>query len=161
MMSHGMVDEGVEIYRNARSRYDGEARNPFDELEYGRHYTRPMASWAAIPMLSGFRYDARSRSLALLPRINQSNFQSFWSTPRAWGSFQVTANAVTLTPAVGSIPIQQLTVPTSFGSILPNLKVISNGTAIAHTSSSSPEGILLRFASSIEANPDNALHVRA
>jgi uncharacterized protein (DUF608 family) len=161
MMTHGMVDEGVEIYRNTRSRYNGEARNPYDESEYGRHYTRPMASWAAIPMLSGFRYDARTRSLSLLPLINQSNFQSFWSTPTAWGSFKLTARAITLTPAVGSITIQLLTIPSSFASVLRSLNVVIKGKTIAHTASSSPDGITLHFATPIEANPDNALHVQA
>ena len=161
MMTHGMIDEGVELFRNARGRYDGEARNPYDESEYGRHYTRPMASWAAVPMLSGFGYDARTRSLALLPRIHLSSFQSFWSTPGAWGSFQVTGHAVTLTPAVGSVSIRQLTIPSSFASVLHNLKVTSNGKAVAHTASSGPDGIVLQFASPVEPNPENALHVEA
>jgi hypothetical protein len=161
MMTNGMVDEGVEIYRNTRSRYDGEARNPYDESEYGRHYTRPMASWAAIPVLSGFRFDARSRSLALLPRINQSNFQCFWSTPTAWGTFQVTANSVTLAPAAGSLSLNQLIIPSSFARALHNLKTVLNGKAIAHTASAGPDGIVLQFASANEVDPGNVLRVQA
>ena len=161
MMTHGMVDEGIEIYRNTRSRYNGESRNPYDESEYGRHYTRPMASWAAIPMLAGFRYNARTRSLSIQPLINHPNFQSFWSTPSAWGSFNVTAKAVTLTPAVGSITIQLLTIPHSFESALHNLKVLSNGKTIPHKATSTPDGITLQFSAAIQADPDNVLHVQA
>jgi hypothetical protein len=120
-----------------------------------------MASWAAIPMLSGFRYDARTRSLELLPRINQPNFQSFWSTPTAWGSFKVTAHEVTLTPSVGSITIQLLTIPHSFQSVLSHLNVVIKGKTIAHTATPGPDGIVLHFATPIEANPDNSLLVQA
>ena len=81
MMTHGMIDEGVELFRNARGRYDGEARNPYDESEYGRHYTRPMASWAAVPMLSGFGYDARTR-LSLIHILPHSSrpYRDEWET---------------------------------------------------------------------------------
>ena len=62
MMANGMTHQGVECIENVRRRYDGEKANPFGETEYGRHYARPMASWAAIPVLSGFQYDGRTQA---------------------------------------------------------------------------------------------------
>jgi uncharacterized protein (DUF608 family) len=79
MLANDMVDEGVECIGNIRRRYDGEKANPYDETEFGRHYARAMASWAAIPVLSGFRYDARKGHMDLAPKLNPDGFQCFWS----------------------------------------------------------------------------------
>jgi hypothetical protein len=87
MLYVGMVSQGVELIENIRRRYDGERRNPWDEAECGYFYARPMASWAAILALSGFRYDAAQKSVEAKPRINRERFSSFWSTGSGWGSF--------------------------------------------------------------------------
>ena len=108
MIFHGMVAEGIECIQNTRNRYDGEKANPYDETEYGRHYARAMASWAAIPALSGFRYDAPAARIELAPRLSPTNFQCFWSTPAAWGSFALTPTAVTLSAVAGSLSIKEL-----------------------------------------------------
>ena len=91
MMKYGMVKEGVECIANIRARYDGEKANPYNEAEYGRHYARAMASWGAIPMLSGFLYNAPARELVIKPLIHVPNFACFWSTPTGWGNFQITS----------------------------------------------------------------------
>ena len=87
MIYMGMVSEGVELIENIRRRYDGERRDPWNEAECGYHYARAMASWAAIPALSGFRYDAVEKGLVVKPRIQPRRFSSFWSTGSGWGSF--------------------------------------------------------------------------
>jgi non-lysosomal glucosylceramidase len=87
MMSWGMVDEGVEYVRNTRLRYDGEKRNPWDEAECGHHYARAMSSWSAIGALSGFYYDGATASVIAVPRIAHDNFNCFWATGTAWGTF--------------------------------------------------------------------------
>jgi uncharacterized protein (DUF608 family) len=161
MMANGMIDEGVQCYRNARSRYNGESRNPYDELEYGRHYTRPMASWAAIPVLSGFRYDARTSRMDLLPRLNTAPFQCFWSTPTAWGSFELASRTLTLTPVVGSVSLKQLTVPSLLKNSLRNLKVTSAEKAIAYTASQNDDGLLLQFSSATTVDSSSALRVQS
>lgn len=161
MMANGMVDEGVQYFHNTRSRYNGENRNPYDESEYGRHYTRPMASWAAIPVLSGFRYNARSSRMDLVPRLKTAPFQCFWSTPKAWGSFELTSRALTLTPVVGSVSLKQLAVPSSLKSAARNLKVTIAGREIAHTASPTREALLLQFSSEITIDPAGPLRVQS
>jgi hypothetical protein len=161
MMAHGLVDEGIECIRNARRRYDGEKANPFDETEYGRHYARPMASWAAIPTLSGFRYDARASQMEFAPRINRSAFRCFWSAPTAWGSFELTPQALTLTVADGSIALRQLQVA-PFAFHTPSaLKVSRGGAAIAHRAGPSDDGVLIEFSSAVELTPSKSLRVLA
>lgn len=161
MMSYGMVDEGVEYYRNSRNRYDGEKANPYDEPEYGRHYTRPMASWAAIPVLSGFRYDARTRRMSLAPKINMSRFQCFWSAPSAWGSFELTPHAVTVAPVTGSITLKELSVAPFPAGAPGKLKVTSGNTEIAHSASPHENGTLLAFSPAVEVDLARPLRVHA
>ncbi len=93
MLHHGMVDQGLELIDNIRLRYDGERRNPWDEAECGHHYARAMASWAAIPALSGFSYDGVEKRVAAEPRITPKKFQSFWSSGTGWGVFAQTFDA--------------------------------------------------------------------
>jgi uncharacterized protein (DUF608 family) len=87
MLYMGRTAEGLESIANIRRRYDGQRRNAWDEAECGYHYARPMASWAAILALSGFRYDGAEKRLEAKPVINRYLFSCFWSTPTGWGSF--------------------------------------------------------------------------
>jgi uncharacterized protein (DUF608 family) len=87
MVYAGMVSQGIECITNARARYDGERRNPWDEAECGSHYARAMSAWTAVLAASGFRYDGPRRRVTLLPRLPVSNFQCFWSTGTGWGTF--------------------------------------------------------------------------
>ncbi len=108
MLFYGMQKEGIEIITNARLRYDGERRNPWDELECGHHYVRAMSSWAGILALSGFRYHGAEQSVIAAPRMRASNFSSFWSSGTGWGTFsQVVEQGKTrfrLSVAFGKLP---------------------------------------------------------
>jgi hypothetical protein len=112
MLRYGMVREGEECITNIRARYDGEKANPYNEAEYGRHYARAMASWGAIPMLSGFHYNGVTRELEIEPLVQQPDFRCFWSAAAAWGSLQFNQKngyaTLRLEPARGTIEIRQL-----------------------------------------------------
>ncbi len=108
MLANGMVNEGVECIGNIRRRYDGEKANPYDETEYGRHYARAMASWAAIPVLSGFAYDGRITAVTLAPKTAARPFQSIWSAPAGWGSFNLSGRTVELSTIAGSLTLKTL-----------------------------------------------------
>ncbi|MCL5745406.1 MAG: non-lysosomal glucosylceramidase [Acidobacteria bacterium] len=90
MIHYGMEKEGIEIITNTRLRYDGERRNPWDELECGHHYVRAMASWSGILALNGFRYQGAEQSVSVAPKLRPANFSSFWSTATGWGTFSQT-----------------------------------------------------------------------
>ena len=96
MMFAGMMREGVEIVRNARARYDGERRNPWDEPECGHHYARAMAAWSAVLALSGFHYHGGRESVSMLPLRAAGEFRSFWSSGTGWGTFSVNGGRTTL-----------------------------------------------------------------
>lgn len=87
MIASGMEEQGIEIVRNARSRYDGEKRNPWDEAECGHHYARAMSAWSVLVALSGFVFDGTNDSLAAIPRVMGDPFECFWATASGWGTF--------------------------------------------------------------------------
>ncbi len=80
----GLVEQGLEIVRICRDRYDGRVRNPFNEYECGHWYARAMSSYALLQALSGARYDAVEKVLYLSPRI-KGDFRCFLSTATGYG----------------------------------------------------------------------------
>jgi non-lysosomal glucosylceramidase len=82
MLQEGQTDEGLKCIANIRDRYDGRKRSPFDEAECGHHYARAMASWAAVPALTGFRYSGVNKTMAFA----KNEGQHFWSNGNAWGT---------------------------------------------------------------------------
>lgn len=81
MLYEGMEQEGLQVIRNIRDRYDGRKRNPFDEAECGHHYARAMASWASILAESGFHYSGVEQSIEFTSEAGRY----FWSNGAAWG----------------------------------------------------------------------------
>ncbi len=82
LMLEGMVDEGLEIVRVCRDRYDGAVRNPFNEYECGHWYARALSSYGLIQGLTGVRYDGVAKTLFIDSHVG-NDFRSFLST--AWG----------------------------------------------------------------------------
>jgi uncharacterized protein (DUF608 family) len=87
MLYRGLLDEGLAVVKGIRDRYDGERRNPWNEVECGNHYARAMASWSLLLALTGYDYSAPRQSLRLAPVVNAANFQSFFSAGESWGRF--------------------------------------------------------------------------
>jgi uncharacterized protein (DUF608 family) len=85
LMFEGSVDEGLEIVRVCRNRYDGRIRNPFDEYECGHWYARALASYGLIQGLTGIRYDAVDKTLYIDSKIG-SDFRSFLATATGFGT---------------------------------------------------------------------------
>jgi uncharacterized protein (DUF608 family) len=84
LMMLGHVEQGLEIVRASRDRYDGRKANPFDQVESGHFYMRAMSSYALLQGISGIRYDAVDKVLHIAPRI-AGDFQSFLSTATGFG----------------------------------------------------------------------------
>ena len=91
MISEGMVQEGVEIVRGIRNRYNGANRNPWNEMECGSNYARSMASFALIPIFSGFSFDMPRKTIGFSPIGEAERFFSLWSLDCGWGSYEKTA----------------------------------------------------------------------
>ncbi len=85
MIAEGMEDEGLELVRAVRDRYNGIKRNPWNEIECGSNYARAMASYSLIPIYSGFKFDLPNKMIGFDP-IHKENFKSFFSIGTAWGT---------------------------------------------------------------------------
>lgn len=116
MASEGMVNEAVELVTSIRDRYNGENRNPWNEIECGNNYARSMASWAMIPILSGFSFDMTKGKIGFAPKpevMTEGSFSCVWSLDCAWGNVVITADSLTLTIADGALPLRELSLPFS------------------------------------------------
>lgn len=88
LIYEGYIDEGLTITKACRDRYDGIRRNPWSDIECGHHYARSLASWGILLALSGFSYDMTEDRIDFQPKINQDHFKCFWSTAKAWGTYE-------------------------------------------------------------------------
>ncbi len=107
LMMHGMVEQGLEIVRGCRDRYDGCVRNPFNEYECGHWYARAMASYALLQGLTGARYDALEKTLYLEP-VLKGDFKSFISTATGYGTVGVRAGEPFLDVKQGKIELDRI-----------------------------------------------------
>jgi non-lysosomal glucosylceramidase len=85
LLFEGMVDEALTIVQGARARYDGTRRSPWNEVECGDHYVRPMSSWALLEAASGVRYDAIHKALTVTPRLAADELRCFFVAGEGWG----------------------------------------------------------------------------
>jgi len=88
LIMHGCVNEGLDIVRICRDRYDGTVRNPYNEYECGHFYARAMASYGLLQSMSGVSYDARTKTLIINPAL-KCDFKSFISTETGYGNVGV------------------------------------------------------------------------
>ncbi len=107
LMALGMVQEGLDIVRTCRARYDGRVRNPFNEYECGHWYARAMSSYALLQGISGARYDAVEKVLFLEPAI-QGDFRSFLATATGYGTVGVSKGKPFFTAAAGNVEIREI-----------------------------------------------------
>ncbi len=108
LIAEDMVEEGLAIVEAVRSRYDGRARNPWNEYECGSYYARAMASYALLIALSGFRYSAPTRTLFIAPRLDGDPFTCFFSTASGWGTFTLRADRLEVRLVAGELHIDTL-----------------------------------------------------
>jgi non-lysosomal glucosylceramidase len=90
LIYEGLVSEGLAITKAVRDRYDGQRRNPWNEVECGNHYARALSSWSLLTALSGYRYSGPDAVLAFAPRINAADFRCFFTTGTSWGTYRQT-----------------------------------------------------------------------
>ncbi|MFW5980580.1 MAG: GH116 family glycosyl-hydrolase [Halanaerobiaceae bacterium] len=114
MIQEGMIDQGMNVIKGIRDRYDGEKRNPWNEFECGSNYARSMASYALLPTFSGFTFDMVDNRIGFDP-INlddlEANFKYFWSLGTGWGIVESIDNIIKLKVLYGSLTVKSLILP--------------------------------------------------
>lgn len=112
MIQTGLVEQGMEIVAAIRGRYDGEKRNPWNEIECGSNYARSMASYGLLLAFSGFSFDLPARAIGFNPlRPRGGKFQTFWSIGSGWGMYRQSPAQVTLEVLYGSLELQRMDLP--------------------------------------------------
>ncbi len=86
LIGEGFVDEGIRAVKAIRDRYDGKKRNPYNEIECGSNYARPMASFALLPIFADFSFDLPGKRVGFAP-VLPGDFRVFWSLGTGWGDF--------------------------------------------------------------------------
>lgn len=107
LCSRGKIDDGLKVVKAVRDRFDGEKRNPWNEFECGSNYARSMASYALIPILSGFEFDMPHKHIGFNPYITD-NFKCIWSLADAWGNVEIDNNTVKINVYEGEINLKSL-----------------------------------------------------
>ncbi len=112
MIAVGLIEEAAIIVKGARERYDGRRRSPWNEIECGDHYARPMASWTMLEFAAGFFYSAPDRLMRIAPKVTPEQFRGFFVAGSAWGTISQQRDEQTLTAAVapraGQVEIARL-----------------------------------------------------
>ncbi|MFN8255039.1 MAG: GH116 family glycosyl hydrolase [Bacteroidales bacterium] len=106
LMMMGHVEEGLEIVRLSRNRYDGRIRNPFNEYECGHWYARALSSYGYLQALTGLRYDAVDKKLYVDSRIG--NFTCFISTETGFGTVTLKSGKVSVDVVYGKIDVEAI-----------------------------------------------------
>lgn len=127
MLQEGMVEEGIELIKAVRDRYDGRRRNPWNEFECGSNYARSMASYSALLAFSGFSFDMPNRAIGFHP-IVEGDFRCFWSLDSGWGVFDRNGSGCKVEVLYGEITLKKLKLP-----FMAAKKASLNGTDIAFT----------------------------
>ncbi len=108
LIYEGFVEEGLTIVGGLRARYNGERRNPWNEMECGSHYARSLASWTLLLALSGFECDLTTGHIGFRPAVSDRPFRCFWSTGTGWGVYEQRDNEVSLRCDYGQQTISSL-----------------------------------------------------
>ncbi|MEO8683885.1 MAG: GH116 family glycosyl hydrolase, partial [Devosia sp.] len=116
LMAHGMLEQGIKVTAGVRDRYDGERRNPWNEIECGSNYARSMASWGAMIVLSGFSFDAVRGHIGFSPLVcADGQFRSFWSGASAYGTVELGDGQIRLQVLGGGLELKSLGLPQGSG----------------------------------------------
>jgi non-lysosomal glucosylceramidase len=129
MMQYGLVEEGLEVVEALRERYDGNKRNPWNEIECGNNYARSMSSYALLNTLSGFSFDMVNGMIGFDPIIHTGeSFQCFWSLDSGWGEYVQTEAKVELRVLYGNLRLKTFQLPTNMNNAIESVSV--NGQSI-------------------------------
>ena len=128
LISEGFIKEGLQAVYAIRDRYDGEKRNPWNEIECGNNYARAMASFALLPIFSGFTFDLPKKHIGFAP-ITEGDFRVLWSLGTGWGNFKKTKSEAAVEIYGGSLTLSSLTL----GGIGEVKEVLIDGKSVAFT----------------------------
>jgi hypothetical protein len=109
LVQAGRVSDAFRVVAAVRERYDGDKRNPWNEMECGSNYARSLASYALLPALSGFSCDVGRGMLGFAPHRATGEPVSFlWSHGTAWGVYREDTNRASIEILGGRLYLAEL-----------------------------------------------------
>lgn len=111
LIQAGRPGDALRVTQAVRDRYDGDKRNPWNEMECGSNYARSLASYALLLSLSGFSCDVGCGMLGFAPRRDGAPLAFLWSHGTAWGLYRETAAAATVEICGGTLHLSELRLP--------------------------------------------------
>ena len=111
MISEGYVAEGESMVQAIRDRYDGEKRNPWNEIECGSNYARSMASYALMPIYSGFTFDMTQKHIGFAPISDVGKY--LFSIGESWGTVELDGKSCRLTVLGNALSLHSISIPNS------------------------------------------------
>ncbi|MCL3781050.1 hypothetical protein EMN47_11740 [Prolixibacteraceae bacterium JC049] len=131
LISQGLVDEALKVEKAVHKRYSPERRNPYNEIEYGNHYTRAMSGYAPFVSASGFFYHGSKGIIGFDPKINPSQFKSAFITANGWGQYQQSVSEeeqkVWINLEYGKLALKQVWITPQFSAKIKQLQLTVNG----------------------------------
>lgn len=165
MIAEGMVKEGMAVIKTLNERYDGNKRNPFNEVECGDHYARSMASYGALITISGFEYHGPKGHIGFAPKLTPENFKAPFTAAQGWGSYaqKITNGALDASIEVkyGSVNLKTLSLAAVAGTHPKSIKVTLAGADVKTTSETKDGKILIRLENELALQAGQTLKVFA
>ncbi|MBQ4323791.1 MAG: hypothetical protein IJC19_07610 [Clostridia bacterium] len=109
LISEGYFEEGERVVKAIRDRYDGEKRNPWNEIECGSNYARSMASFALMPLYSGFSFDMTQKHIGFAPLQKEGSY--LFSVCESWGTVSFVEDKVTLLLYGAPLSLKSIALP--------------------------------------------------
>jgi non-lysosomal glucosylceramidase len=129
MIQNGLIEEGMRVVSAIRDRYDGEKRNPWNEIECGSNYARAMASYALLNAFSGFEFDLTIGMIGFHPLdLENGRFKCFWSLDPGWGMVEFTPQNIEFQVLYGAINLHEMRLPID---LVMHIKKIHLGAQVA------------------------------
>lgn len=105
LVREGWLAKAEAVVTGIREFFDGEHRNPWDEPEAGRYYTRSMSSYSLLLAMSGFEYDGTIGMIGFNPQSTGESFRCLWSLKDAWGVVLFEKSSVILSVLRGELDL--------------------------------------------------------
>jgi len=161
LISQGLVEEGLMIEQAVHHRYSPEKRNPYNEIEYGNHYTRAMSSFAPFIAALGFTYNGPKGIIGFDPKIEPEEFKSAFIAGTGWGTFSQKKNknrqSVELAVKFGALSLNTIRLQNLNDSKRQDTKIMINGKPVVHKVSYSDSRLTFSLKPALELRANDQL----
>jgi non-lysosomal glucosylceramidase len=163
MIWEGLLQEGLAVQRALHDRYHASKHNPWNEVEWGDHYARSMASYGVFTAVCGFEYHGPKGTMAFAPRLTPDNFRAAFTAAEGWGTFAQTHDGSTQHATIevkwGKLGLKTLTLtpvkPGAKGTATATL----SGQKVPLTARLEKDRVVIDFSERLGLTPQNKLEV--